>query len=313
MRDPAPLDQLSRPPAPTTVLVLFALLCLIWGSTWYGIKLGLPYLPPLSGAAARFTIAALTMIAIAPMLQRREGGVRPPLWLSSALGVLNFAVSYAVVYQSENVLDSGLTSVLWAVYPLLMATAGHWFLGERLRPLQALGFLLGFGGVVVLVTLGADAETAQAPTGTGHLSKPVAALLLLSSPLVTAVGTTLVKRYGQGCSSVLLNRDGMTVGACLLLLAAWWFERDQPMRWTGEAVGSVLGLAWIGTCLSFGLWFWLLRYAPANRLSLISFVTPCIALLLGAVFGGEVITPYVVVGSGLVMAGVVLATRRKKS
>jgi drug/metabolite transporter (DMT)-like permease len=307
------MEPAPRPPQAATVLALFALLCLIWGSTWLVIKEGLHDLPPLTGAALRFVVAAAVMAAMVPVLRRREGGRRPPVWLTVAIGSLNFAVSYAVVYETESVLPSGLTSVLWAVYPLMMAAAGHWFLGELVGLVQVLGFLLGFAGVVVLVMFGMggsdlhaeSAATAGAPWGP--------ALLLFLSPLVSAVGTTLVKRFGRGCSSVLLNRDAMALGAVLLVAAAIACERHQDPQWTGRAIASVLYLAVVGTCLSFGLWFWLLRYAPANRMSLISFVTPCIALLLGWAFGGETITQPALCGSAMVVGGVVLATRRRKA
>lgn len=295
---PAPL-----PPGRTTVVLLFALLCLIWGSTWLVIKGGLVDLPPYTSAAARFVLAAACMAAVAPWLRAREGGTRPPFWLSAILGVTNFAASYAIVYRTETLLPSGLTSVLWAVYPLLMATAGHWFLGERLRPVQGLGFLLGFAGVLVLFATDlADLGPAAAP----------AALILFLSPLVSAIGTVFVKRSGSGCSSVLLNRDGMAVGAVLLVLLALLLERDAAPRWSAAAIGSVVYLAVIGTCLSFGLWFWLLRYAQANQLSLIAFLTPAIALLLGWAVGGETIARSTLLGSGLVVFGVLLAGRKRR-
>jgi drug/metabolite transporter (DMT)-like permease len=293
-------------------VVLFALLCLIWGSTWLVIKEGLHDLLPLTGAAARFVVAAAVMAAMVPVLRRREGGSRPPAWLTIAIGSLNFAVSYAVVYETESALPSGLTSVLWAVYPLMMAGAGHRFLGERLGVMQVLGFLLGFAGVVLVVVGMQGGGGAVGYVAEGYGTPWQWALLLFVSPLVSTVGTTLVKRYGHGCNSVLLNRDAMTLGAVLLASAALLAERPQDSHWTGPAVGTVLYLAVVGTVTSFGLWFWLLRYAPANRMSLISFVTPCIALLLGWAFGGEQITALSFGGSALVVGGVVLATRKPK-
>lgn len=292
----------ARAPAPATVVLLFALLCLIWGSTWLVIKGGLADLPPYTSAAARFVLAALAMAAVVPWLAAREGGTAPPFWLSLAMGTLNFGVSYALVYRTETVLPSGLTSVLWAIYPLLMAVSGHWFLGERLRPVQGVGFLLGFLGVAVLFAADLRLIGPEAIT---------AALLLFLSPLVSAVGTVLVKRHGSGCSSLRLNRDGMAIGAVLLVAAALLWERDAPARWSAAAVGSVLYLALVGTCLTFGLWFWLLRHAQANRMSLIAFVTPVIALWLGWWLGDEALAGSTLLGSALVVFGVGLAGRRR--
>jgi drug/metabolite transporter (DMT)-like permease len=289
-------------PSDLRVNLTIALLCLIWGSTWIVIKQGLADLPPLSSAGARFALAALLMCLLAPVLARREGGAAPPAWLWVAVGTLNFAISYALVYQAETVLPSGLVSLLWSVFPLLMAASGHWFLpGERLTPRRLLGFLLGFLGVFVLFRADVQALGPRAVA---------AGALLLLSPLVSAVGQTLVKRHGQGASSVLMNRNAMLLGAALLLLAAGVGERGAPVAWTPTALFSIGYLAAVGTVLAFGLYFWILRYAPSYRVSLIAYVTPAIALTLGSLVGGEPFAGTTLAGSALVLLGVVLVVRR---
>ena len=141
------------------------------------------------------------------------------------------------------------------------------------------------------------------------------ALLLLLSPISVTVGTTVVKKYGGGVSSTLLNRNGMFIGAILMLLAAFVFERGAPARWTAPAIASIGYLAIMGTVVTFSLFFWLLRYAPAHKLSLITYVTPTIALFLGWTVGGEPITAFTVLGAALILTGIVFVVRRgaKKS
>src|SRR5690606_25893154 len=157
-----------------------------------------------------------------------------------------------IVYWSETRLPSGLVSVLWGVYPLLQAAAGHVALpGERLTRSQALGFVLGFAGLNTLFLADLDA------LGPGA---PAAGPVLLFSPVVTAAGTTYVKRHGARTSSVLLNRNGMWIGAGLLWIAALATERDAPLEVDAAAVLSVLYLAVVGTVVSFGIYFWLLRH-----------------------------------------------------
>ena len=125
-----------------------------------------------------------------------------------------------IVYWAETRLHSGLVSVLWAVFPMMMAIAGHVALpGERLEGRQWGGFVAGFLGVGVLFA------TDLAQVGPGGIT---AGLVLLASPAITALGTAIVKRRGKAVSSVLLNRNGMLLGAVLLLLVAGLFERDEP-------------------------------------------------------------------------------------
>lgn len=290
-------------PAPWTpsgglTLLLVGILCLIWGSTWLVIKEGLKDLPPLTSASVRFGVAAAVMFMVAPFLSAREGGESPPTWLWLSSGLLNFTATYGLVYVAETVLPSGLVSVLWAVYPLLMAVAGHVFLpGERLEGRQWVGFAIGFLGIVYLFNTDVR-NVGGSAVGVGTL--------LLLSPLCSVVGTVIVKGYGSHVSSVLLNRNGMLVCASVLGGLAVLFESDAKVVWSPTAIASVLYLAGVGTVVTFSLYFWLLRYAQANRLALIAFMTPCVAVVLGWALGGERITASMIAGAGLVVVGVAL-------
>lgn len=290
-----------RGPGPLVANLVIALLCLIWGSTYLVIREGLEDLPAFSSAALRFTLAAAGFLGVSAALRRREGGTPPPWWLVVSFGVLNFAVPYAVIYWTERVIPSGLAAVLFAVFPMMMAALGHLFLpGETLRGPQWLGFLVGFLGVAVLFhvdlrSIGPDA------LGLG--------VLYLVAPLTSAVGQVFVKRQGAGMSSLLLTRYGLMVGAALL----WCLvplEQGASTTWTPKAIFSVAYLAIIGTVVTFGFYYWLLRYLPAYRLSLIAYITPAIALFLGAWLGHERIGPSTLGGTGLILAGVVLVARR---
>ena len=293
----------QRPRAWTTDAVI-AVLSTIWGSTYFVIRTGLQDLPPFTSAAVRFAIACALMTVLAWLFASREGGGKPSWSLSLVTGLCNFGASYGIVYWSETILPSGLVSVLWAVFPMMAAVCAHWFIpGERLRLGQWLGFLVGFGGVVLLF------YTDVADVGPQAIS---AGLVLLLSPLLVALGQTHVKRHGAAVSSLLLNRNGMAISALVLATAALVSERDVPVQWTAQAVASVLYLAVIGTCVTFGLFFWALRYAPVYRLSVISYLTPVLALTLGAVAGGEPVGPQTVVGVALILAGVGLVMLKRK-
>jgi drug/metabolite transporter (DMT)-like permease len=294
--------KLSSSPSPAAVRFLIALLCLIWGSTWVVIKGGLRDLPPLTSAGVRFLLAGAIMVGLAALIARREGGGPPPTWLWMIQGTTNFAISYGLVYHAETVLPSGLVSLLWGVYPMLQALAGHWFLeGERLAPRQWLGFAFGLAGLVLL--FGTDLG------GFGAGGVPTAMLLLLS-PVAVVVGTTLVKRHGGRVSSALLNRNAMLLGAALLLGAAWLGERGEPVHWTAPAVASVLYLSLVGTVVTFSLFYWLLRWTPAHRMALIAYVTPALALLLGWAVADEPLSVSVIGGAALILVGVLLVVHR---
>ena len=285
---------------------LIAMLCLIWGSTWWAIRLCLcleDRQPPLSSAAMRFLVAGLVMAAVVPLLRRVDRAPPPPTWLWLVCGATNFAGSYGVLYVAEQTVPSGVAAVLWAIFPLLMAGSGVFVLGERMRVVQGLGFLVSFLGIVV-VFAGDLGKSENGALG--------AALLLLLSPLVSAFGTTLVKKYGQSTSSVLLNRNGMLFGALPLVIGAFAFESPLQVAWTLKGTLANLYLAVFGTALTFGTYFWLLQRVSASRLSLISYVTPVLAVVLGVVVGDGELSLALAIGTLLVVMGIVLVVQKRQ-
>jgi drug/metabolite transporter (DMT)-like permease len=129
---------------------------------------------------------------------------------------------------------------------------------------------------------------------------------------VSASGTVLIKRYGSKTSSILLNRNGMLLGGVLLTAVAWLREGWHPEVWTPVGIASVAVLALVGTVFTFTTYFWLLRHTRASQMGLISYVTPVLATLLGAAVGDGALDLAAVLGTGLVIAGIVLVVRRPR-
>lgn len=280
------------------------MLCLAWGSTWYGIRVCLVEegQPPLTSAAVRFLIAAIAMAFVTPLLRRREGVPAPRPWLWCMSGLCNFAACYGILYFAELVVPSGPAAVLWGIFPLLMATSGALFLGEKLTIRKTTGTLVAFAGIVT-VFFGGLGDIDSGNFG--------ASMLLLLSPVLACVGTTLIKKFGSGTSSVLLNRNGMFLGAAALFAVAFVREDPTAVEWTTRGAVALLLLALFGTTLTFGIYFWLLRTTPASRLALITYVTPVIAMSIGALTGDGEMDVNAWAGSALVVGGIVLVVTRR--
>jgi drug/metabolite transporter (DMT)-like permease len=288
-------------PRPLVAYVLLGLVSLVWGSTWLVIKFGLSELPPLTAAGIRIVSAGLVMAAVAPWLAAREGGGRAPLLVVVVQGLSQFAFNYGLVYYAEGLLPSGLVSVLWSGYPLMIAIGSHWLgSAERLTAGQWVGCIVALLGVMVLFITDI--------AGVGREAIAVAGLVLLA-PATVAASTLLIKRRAGGASSVLLNRDSMLLGGFVLLACALGFERDAPRHWTWVAVCSIAYLTVLGTIFTFGVYIWLLRHLPAYLLSLTSYIVPVIALVIGALLGGESLTVYTFAGTALVLGGMALTLR----
>ena len=287
------------PPSRLRILATFALLTLIWGTTWAAIQIGLRGLPPFTGVSLRFALAGVMILIYAWARGIRLG--REPrerrLWFVT--GGLAFAGSYGVVYWGEQWVPSGLTSVLFATFPLFVAILAHFLLpGERLPLLGALGILIGFAGTGVIFS-----EDLHQWGGPGVAK---AAAILLLSPFVSAVSSVAVKRWGAGVSPASLTGIPMLGAAAVLGLIAAAVERDRPRTFDATSIGALLYLAIAGTVVTFLLYYWLLANVRATQAALLAYLIPLVAVAVGVVGLHEPMTGRVLAGSVLVVAGVAL-------
>ncbi len=279
-----------------------ALLILIWGTTWAAIRVGLEGLPPFTGVAIRFAIAAAVLLAVARLAGWPLGSGRRAwfLWIVNATG--SFSISYGVVYWAEQWVPSGLAAVLFSTFPLFVALMAHfWLPGERLRLVSLGGILLGFAGVV---TIFSEDLTSLAGSQTR-----TAATVFLISPLVSALANVLIKRWGAGFHPVSLTAVPMAMTAGIMGALAALVERGRGISLDAASTAALLYLAICGTAVTFLLYFWLLDRLPATRLSLITYGVPIVAVTVGTLWMEEPFTPRMFVGSLLVLAGVGLAVR----
>lgn len=284
-------------------VAVFVCLALIWGTTWAVIRVGLGSVPPLTGAALRFALAATILVVVARLRGVRlfTPGRERGLWLAS--GVLTFALSYGVVYWAEQKVPSALAAVLFATFPLWVAILGHLFVpGERLTPRAVLGVLLSFTGILVIFSADLDAT---------EPGLTLSALIFLISPLSAAAGNVVIKKWGHDLPPLALAAGPMVVGAALLALAAAFFESSQAIRWDARGLGSILYLSLVGSALAFSLYYWLLARWPTLRVAMLTYLSPLTAVTLGILFFAEPLTGRMLAGSGLVLGGVAVSLVRR--
>jgi drug/metabolite transporter (DMT)-like permease len=281
----------------------FVLLTLIWGTTWAVIRVGLEGIPPLTGVALRFGIAGSLLLALVPRLGVRFTWSRREVGLWAMNGLFSFSASYTIVYWAEQHIPSGLAAVLFATYPLMVAVIAHFALpGERLGWRSAGGVLLGLAGVAVIFS--DDLHLL------GGANVREVALVMLVSPLVSAVATVAVKRWGSGIHPLSLTAIPMLLTSAVVGLLAVAIERQATVVFDLRSVGALLYLALLGSAVTFTIYYWMLANAPATRVALIAYTIPIVAVAVGAVVFQEPIRPLVIVGGVLVLIGVAIVTRR---
>lgn len=282
--------------------LVWLILCVIWGSTWLFIKLGLENLPPITFAGIRFVIGCAILFLlirvrrIALPVNRRDWG------LLALTGVLSFSLNYGLVFWGEQYISSGLAALLQATLPAFGLVIAHFHLpGERMTWSKIAGVVLGFSGVAVVFS------NQLAIAGGKALAGCVALVL---SAFFAAYSNVLVKAYGRKLEPAILAAGQMFFGLIPLLLIGIPLE-GNPFRfhWTPMAVVALLYLAVVGSVIAFLLYYWLVHNMNVTNTMLIAMVTPVVAVVLGMVVLGEDLSWRTVAGGIMIMVGVRFVTR----
>lgn len=275
----------------------FAMLCVIWGSTWLAIRIGLNGAPPFLGASLRFVLASLTLGLLALAFRSAWPANRTEWGLVGFVGVVLFTIDYGLIYWGENNgVESGLSAILFATFVLQTALLANAFLREERLTIQKLaGIVLGFSGIVLIF---------RGQIGTAGLDKAFPMLAIVLSATCAAAATIALKRWGHGTDPVTFNAAAMAVGALGLtavsLVAA---EPWQVPSWP-EGIGAILYLALAGSVITFVTWQWLLKTSEATSLSFVALITPITAVLLGATVGRETFDLIDLAGAAIVLGGI---------
>jgi drug/metabolite transporter (DMT)-like permease len=290
---PVTSSRVSR----SAVWGLYALLVLIWSSTWVAIKIGLEDCPPLLGAGIRFAAAGLVLLAVTGARRR---SLRTDVRLAAVLALFPFALAYGLVYWGEQYIPSGLAAVLFGVLPLYVAVLGAVLLPDQpLRGRVIAGVLVAIAGLAL-----AFAESID--LGDRELAVAGAAALALSA-FAAAVGNISLKLRAGELEAVVLNGWGMLGGGLALLVVSAVGESWGEAAWSADAVGSIAYLAVVGSAVPFVGLTVLLRHISAQATSYLAMLLPFGALVFGATLYDESITVRALGGAALVGAGLLIA------
>jgi drug/metabolite transporter (DMT)-like permease len=284
--------------------VVWVLLCLIWGSTWLFIKIGLEDLPPLSFAGMRFVLAALILLAIVAVKRSPLPRRRSDWTLVVVTGVLAFTLNYGLLFWGEQHVSSGLAALLQATIPVFGLAFAHVVLpDEPMTALKVAGVLLGVTGVAVIFSNQLTVSGPMALWGS---------LAIVAGGVCMAFANVLVKARGGHLDTAVLSAGQMLCGLVPLLVVGWVVEGNPFMfHWTARAVASLLYLTVVGSVIAFLLYYWLVRHMAVTTTMLIALVTPFFAVILGLVVLDERLTWRTLAGGALIVAGIGTAVLRR--
>jgi drug/metabolite transporter (DMT)-like permease len=298
------MSSQTTPPSRFALASAFAIVYVIWGSTYLAILFAIETLPPFLMASARFFVAGALLYGWSRVL----GGAAAPSvveWRSTAVvGVLLLLGGNGLVVWSEQRIPSGMAALLVGTVPCFMVVI-DWLRPGGSRPTGRVvaGLALGLLGLVWLV--GPDSVM-----GGGRADLLGAGALVFAS-LSWAVGS-IYSRHATMPSSPFLGTAMQMLAASVALFAVS-AVLGEPWQFDTSAVSlrSVLGFAYLvvlGSIVAFSAYIWLLRVSTPARVSTYAYVNPVVAVLLGWALAGEALTTRMLVAAAVIVSGVALIT-----
>jgi len=287
-------------------ILAWVILCVIWGTTWIFIKIGLEDLPPIAFASVRFLLASVILLVVI-FARRLPFPKTSSEWkLIAFTGVLQFSINYSTVFWSEQYITSGLAAVLQAMITVFGLVLAWFFLpNEEITTQKIIAVVVGVIGVAVIFIDQLRVE---------DLMAFLACVAIVVGAYAAAQASILVKAKAGGIHPASLVFGQMICGLPPIVIYSLWYE-GNPLNynWTWRAVGSVLYLTILGTIAAFWLYYWLLSKIESTKAMMISLVTPLVAVVVGAIVLGEWLPPQTFFGGVLIIASIGLIVFRRKS
>ena len=290
-------------PKKTLVIVAFAALYVIWGSTYLGIKFSIETIPPFLMAGGRFILAGMIMYAIAWSQGIGESNWRN--WRTSLIiGACLLLGGNGGVTISEKFIDSGLAALIVAIVPIYIVLLG-WATGmsSRPTPIMWMGLAGGFVGVGILFGPGLHFHSV------GGQNPVIGISILLVTSFIWSAGSLYSRATKHAPSPFLTAAQQMICGGFLLLIAGvitGELPRFHPRSVSMLSLGAFVYLVIIGAVVGYTAYIWLLRHCDPAKVATYAYVNPIVAVLLGTFFANETVTARMLIAAALIVGSVAL-------
>jgi drug/metabolite transporter (DMT)-like permease len=289
------------------VLVAFAIIYFVWGSTFLAIRVGVREVPPFLLAGMRFLIAGVVLF----LWMRFKGTPAPSFreWSSaSLLAILIFVFDYGLLFWAEKRVPSGIAAVMMAMIPVFMALSEIVILRtQRLTARLAFALLVGIAGVAVLVSR--SLSFGEAPIETSG------AIALLVASVSWSVASALTRKLPLPAAKTMSSGVQMMAGGVFLTVTAAVLGEFRGFHIQSVSRGAWLSLAYLivaGSIIGFTAYVWLIHHESPTKVGTYAYVNPVVAVLIGYFLGGEAIGPRTILGTVFVLVSVIVITTTKK-
>jgi len=289
------------------ILLAFAIIYFVWGSTFLAIRVGVREVPPFLLAAIRFLIAGLVLFLWS--LARGERSPSKRQWISiSLLAVLIFGIDYGLLFWAEQRVPSGIAAVVMAIIPAFMTISEIVFLKtQKLTARLAAALAIGLAGVAILVSHSLNLG--------GTAIDTLGAVALIVASLSWSIGSALTRKLSLPSSKVMSSGAQMLAGGIFLAVAAaalGEFPKFHPANVSREAWFALAYLIVAGSIIAFTAYVWLLHHESPTKVGTYAYVNPVVAVVLGYFLGGEALGLRTILGALLILVSVIVITTTPK-
>jgi len=282
----------------------FVTVCLVWGTTYLGIRVALETVPVLLLAGLRWMAAGLLLCGILLAMGRRL----PPRRMWGPLILLGFLMNIVgngfVVYAQQYV-ASGLTAVLIATTPFWSALVERVLPnGDRFPKRALIGLAIGFTGIVVLVW---PEMSRGGATGRTFI---VGVLAIQLACIGWVIGTAYARRHELGVDLLPSAGLQMVFSGIMLLAAATIRGEWSDLSFTTRSLSAMVYLSVAGSLIAYSAYIYAIRHLPLSTVSLYAYINPIIAVALGTALLGEPLSPRIAIAAALVLTGTWIVGRR---
>ena len=294
------MTPITSPRERKLALIAWFAVCLIWGTTYLGIRISLESMPPMLMGGLRWT-AAGGALAIYMAVRGERWPRGAALRDAVLLGFLMLVLGNGGVVWAELYVPSGLAAVIVASSPFWMAGVEAFRAdGERMTLRKALGLAVGFCGIVLLVW----PELARGGAGGRQFVLGVIALQIAC--LGWSVGSSYSKRHGRSENVFSATAAQMLAGGVMMLALGTARGEWSALSFTTRSTAAFVYLSTIGAIGGFVAYTYALRHLPVSLVSLYAYINPMIAVALGVAVLGEPFTSRMAIAAALVLGGVAI-------
>lgn len=280
----------------------FILLGLVWGSSFFWIKIAVQEIGPFTLVAYRLLFGALGLLVYVA-IQRPALPADRRMWLAMALlGLTNTAVPFVLISWGEQFIDSGIASILNSTVPLFTMLIAHLFLlDERISWGKILGLAVGFWGVILLFSQ---------DMGDGFaVNSILGQVAVLLAALMYAGSSVFARRVLRQVSPVLQAFVTVAVADAMVWIATPLVESPVEVPAGALVWIAIIWLGILGSCVAYLLYYYLIQEIGSTRTTLVTYVLPVVGVTLGVLFLGEQLSLQLALGTVLVVAGVWVVNR----